>query len=126
MELSDQSHVQALRGEVSQLYLDTCVCACVCQGPPPLAPAKAPPSQADSNPLSPTQRASAFTAKANNPLAPRTIDPGASRGKVNAAPPLNAGGQQQQQQQQTQHSDVSGHAETSAAIQGTGLCRQCQ
>lgn len=50
------------------------------QGPPPLAPAKASPSQADPNPLSPTQRSSAFTAKSNNPLSPKgSQDPGALR-----------------------------------------------
>lgn len=44
----------------------------VCQGQPPLAPAKLAPSQADATPLSPTQRSSAFTAKSGNPLSPRS------------------------------------------------------
>ncbi|KAL0042756.1 hypothetical protein WJX79_009797 [Trebouxia sp. C0005] len=63
------------------------------QGPPPLAPAKSPPSQADPNPLSPTQRSSAFTAKSNNPLSPRGAqDPGALR-----PDPLSQPGSSEQQ-----------------------------
>lgn len=106
-----------LRGSLSGNHV-TCKHACVCQGPPPLASAKVTTSQADSKPLSPTQRAAAFTVKTSNPLSPRSTDAGALRGKVNAAPPLSAGGQQQQ-------SGATRHAGASVATPGISLCTAC-